>query len=193
MAMADTTPSKVYDIAEKLGYEGARTQSSAKAVYACADALGFVGPHARRITDALSDLKTVVGGGGGGVDLGALQASPSLVTRAPVVGNEPHYDDYVFSRYSVGDSVAIDDIASGGPGYVAAGLTCTVLVDTSAGFQADGYVCTLQEGEQDFVYATVAQWGGTITVGQDDDGVTPISLIMPALQDGEMLFVHLHT
>ena len=66
MAMADTTPGKIYDIAEKLGYEGARTQSSAKGVYACADALGFVGPHARRITDALSDLKTVVGGGGGG-------------------------------------------------------------------------------------------------------------------------------
>lgn len=70
MAMADTTPGKIYDIAEKLGYEGARTQSSAKGVYACADALGFVGPHARRITDALSDLKTVVGGGGGGGDLG---------------------------------------------------------------------------------------------------------------------------
>lgn len=71
MAMADTTPGKIYDIAEKLGYEGARTQSSAKGVYACADALGFVGPHARRITDALSDLKTVVGSGGGGVALGA--------------------------------------------------------------------------------------------------------------------------
>ena len=71
MAMADTTPGKIYDIAEKLGYEGARTQSSAKGVYACADALGFVGPHARRITDALSDLKTVVSGGGVGGSLGS--------------------------------------------------------------------------------------------------------------------------
>ena len=69
--MAYTDKDAIYEIAEKLGYEGARTQSSAKGVYACADALGFVGPHARRITDALSDLKTVVGGGGGGGDLGA--------------------------------------------------------------------------------------------------------------------------
>ena len=61
---------KIYDIAEKLGYEGDTGGNTSDAINACADALGFVGPHARRITDALSDLKTVVGGGGGGLGAG---------------------------------------------------------------------------------------------------------------------------
>lgn len=93
MAMADTTPGRIYDIAEKLGYEGARTQSSAKGVYACADALGFVGPHARRITDALSDLKTVVGGGGGGGSYGPSMFECCAAQAAPVQGGrsrKPH-------------------------------------------------------------------------------------------------------
>jgi hypothetical protein len=107
MANADTTPGRIYDIAEQLGYEGARTQSSAKGVYACADALGFVGPHARRITDALSDLKTVVGGGGGGVTLGELTYI-FMLDAEPVVDSALSTSDYAFSHIMVGDSVAAE-------------------------------------------------------------------------------------
>ena len=70
---------KIYDIAEKLGYEGDTGGNTSDAINACADALGFVGPHARRITDALSDLETVVGGGGGGG--GSVGAGVAIFVR----------------------------------------------------------------------------------------------------------------
>lgn len=165
MAMADTTPSKVYDIAEQLGYEGARTQSSAKAVYACADALGFVGPHARRITDALSDLKTVVGGGGGGGDLGALQPCPMASYSAkPVVGGEPEEMRAAIWYVKVGDSVVTEGNADleifPESAYYAAGCTIAINVLDAYANSADGYIVTLDGSGK---FATVAPWSGTIT------------------------------
>lgn len=193
MAMADTTPSKVYDIAEKLGYEGARTQSSAKAVYACADALGFVGPHARRITDALSDLKTVVGGGGGGGDLGPLGIAASA-SGTPTVGSMAAEGPCI-AQVRVGDQLAV----SSGDGqplstlHYAAGLTLTTPPVQSDTVVCSAYVVTLDSNGR---YATVEEWDGTITRREVTAGGNQAwvwDFVMPELADGEALELFLHT
>lgn len=69
--MAYTDKDAIYEIAEKLGYQGDEGLTTTEAVYAVAAALGYTGEHDKSVALALSDLKTVVGGGGGGGDLGA--------------------------------------------------------------------------------------------------------------------------
>lgn len=66
--MAYTDKDAIYEIAEKLGYQGDEGLTTTEAVYAVAAALGYTGEHDKSVALALSDLKTVVGGGGG--DLG---------------------------------------------------------------------------------------------------------------------------
>ena len=192
MAMADTTPSKVYDIAEKLGYEGARTQSSAKAVYACADALGFVGPHARRITDALSDLKTVVGGGGGGVDLGPL-ASVGMVYNEPTVGSSQSPSGGV-SEVRIGNALAV---SSGGAGIMspayAAGLTLSTVPSPAEDVVCSFYVVTMDNNTGK--YATVTAWDGTSTKRETTlySGAAWVwDFVMPELEQGELLYYWYH-
>ena len=189
MAKAD----KIYDIAEKLGYEGDTDGSTADAINAVSDALGFDGPHKGRITSALADLYTVVEGGGGGVDLGPLQTCPLFVDAAPVVGNTASIDDGLsFEHFKVGDTVVINYL-SGNVGKIAAGATAVAFLTTEAGLQVDAYVCTVEvDGDYNLVYTTVSPWTGTVTEGQDEDGVTPWSLVIPELQNDASLFLYPH-
>ena len=164
MAMADTTPSKVYDIAEQLGYEGARTQSSAKAVNACADALGFVGPHSRRITDPLTDLKSVVGGGGGGgnvlvvnMESGSGSQSAKMIAdkTAKEIYDAANAGTPVFALMKAGPSVMLFplgtamhmDNASGvifaAASYTRSSDAVSLIALTLDGGAADGTVYTL--------------------------------------------------
>ena len=149
MAMADTTPGKIYDIAEKLGYEGARTQSSAKGVYACADALGFVGPHARRITDALSDLKTVVGSGGGGGSYGPSMVEYAYSQNAPIVGNAISLTWGAWRAYagsSLVYSTSISGTYSSGIVMLATGLTIDSVPFPTTATTCDVYAVTKDAG-----------------------------------------------
>lgn len=68
--MAYTDKDAIYEIAEKLGYTGDEGLTTTEAVYAVASALGYTGEHDKSVALALSDLKTVVGSGGGGLGAG---------------------------------------------------------------------------------------------------------------------------
>ena len=186
---------KIYDIAEKLGYEGATGGNTSDAINACADALGFVGPHEKRITSALADLYTVVGGGGGG-DLGALQPSPMLSYSAePVVGGGPDESLAAIWYVKVGDSVVIEGDADlevfPFSKYYAAGCTIAISALDAYVSSVDGYIVTLDGSGK---FATVAAWGGTIT---KTASIIPDShdylFTMPTLSDGEHLVLYQHS
>lgn len=191
MAMADTTPGRIYDIAEQLGYEGARTQSSAKGVYACADALGFVGPHARRITDALSDLKTVVGGGGGG-NLGPIGIAAG-VSGTPTVGSTAVESECIVEA-RLGDKLvttAMDTPLN--TMFFAAGLTLTTSPVQNDTAVCSAYVVTLDSNGK---YATVEEWDGTVTrreVELEGEAAWVWDFVMPELAEGEAIDLYLHT
>ena len=100
----NTKADKIFDIAEKLGYEGDTEGSTADAINAVSDALGFDGPHKSRITSALTDLYTVVGGGGG---VGPLVFSPIVrSTTLPVVDEYPSLNSFMDAVWSasIGDA-----------------------------------------------------------------------------------------
>lgn len=182
MAMADTTPSKVYDIAEKLGYEGARTQSSAKGVYACADALGFVGPHARRITDALSDLKTVVGGGGGGGgDLGDLVPLPIALMAAPTIGGSIEQSNPMTPPYVAVGGKKLFDGQLQYTQKIASGLE--VGINNDAGYTLSAYVLTMASGTQ-----TITAMEPWPLESKTIDGHMLATWVMPALASSDTEF-----
>ena len=192
--MDKTDKQAVYDIAAKLGYTGAEGPSVASAIYAVAQAKGYEGACEGDASQALQALYTVVGGGGGGGDLGALQYPPVFVNDVPVIGNAVSYDEGIsFTRFDVGDTVAIDNLY-GNVGQVAAGITAVAFLTTEAGLQVDAYVCTVEfDAHENMIYSTVTPWTGTVTEGQDEDGVTPWSLVIPELQDEASLFLYPHT
>lgn len=179
---------KIYDIAEKLGYEGATGGNTSDAINACADALGFVGPHARRITDALSDLYTVVSGGGGGGDLGPLQPCPMFADAAPAVGETPDEYDGAFYSFSVGDqTVATATNPESGimavNSEVAAGVTIVV---TMYGVGIGSKVVTKAAGK----YATVTNGPAITKTASAHEGYYDCSFTMPTLGDGELLVLY---
>lgn len=151
---------KIYDIAEKLGYEGDTGGNTSDAINACADALGFVGPHARRITDALSDLKTVVGGGGGGGSLGAL-APIEMHGVTPEVGGSPNFWGGGISAVGVGDSIAATALqSSAGSALVARGAKLYSWAgegDVTTSYEIAAYAITYGD---EFKFATVRSIAG---------------------------------
>lgn len=190
-----TKADKIYDIAEKLGYEGDTEGSTSDAINAVSDALGFVGPHEKRITSALADLYTVVGGGGGGGDLGALQPSPmASYSVEPVVGGGPNESQVAIWYVKVGDSVVIEGDADleifPSSAYYAAGCTIAINALDADASSMDGYIVTLDGSGK---FATVAAWDGTIT---KTASTIPDShdylFTMPTLSDGERLVLYQH-
>ena len=170
---------KIYDIAEKLGYEGGTGGNTSDAINAVSDALGFVGPHARRITDALSDLYTVVsGGGGGGGDLGALQMFPMHSASAPIVtGLLPNAKLSTYS-VSVGSSEVVRDFDRA-PGNVAAGAVIGSLVAADKVDSIAFYSITPNSSFQQV--ETVTQLDIPVTEGETSEGYTLVSFTMPEL------------
>lgn len=182
---------KIFDIAEKLGYEGDTEGSTADAINAVSDALGFDGPHKGRITSALADLYTVVDGGGGGVDLGQL-ASVGMVYNEPTVGSSQSPSGGV-SEVRIGNALAV---SSGGAGIMspayAAGLTLST-IPVSEDAACSFYVVTIDNNTGK--YATVTAWDGTATKRETTLHGQPawcFDFVMPELEQGELLYYWYH-
>lgn len=106
--MAYTDKDAIYEIAEKLGYQGDEGLTTTEAVYAVASALGYTGEHDKSVALALSDLKTVVGGGGGGGSYGPSMVEYGLTfSAAPSVGNYPAVTWGAVKAYA-GDSLVFE-------------------------------------------------------------------------------------
>lgn len=185
---------RIYDIAEKLGYEGDTEGSTSDAINAVSDALGFVGPHEKRITSALTDLYTVVDGGGGGGDLGAL-TSIGILDAEPVVGSALSDAGVSFTYVMLGDAVAA--AASDGLTEIACGSKAYAWLyeeDESANITATAWKVTFEDGGHDPVCkSATALSGATCGVTYGDplslgESATWAYLVIPdpsTLADGE--------
>lgn len=190
--MAYTDKDAVYEIAEKLGYTGDEGLTTTEAVYAVASALGYTGEHDKSVALALSDLKTVVGGGGGGGDLGVT----GIVEGAngiPVVGGAPA-ENACIAEVRVGDQLAV---SGGGASmdayYFAAGLTLSTAATPSSEVVCAAYVVTFDGNGK---YATVEEWDGTLTKREttaDGEQAWCFDFVMPELAEGEAIELFLHT
>lgn len=138
---------------------------------------------------AILALAQYVGGGGGGVDVGALVES-YVDTAQPVVGSaatDPN-DEYIWTIEVGGTTVAKWD--AGFPSTAAAG-TIIATIPFQTADTCDGYVTTLDDDDQ---YVTVTAWDGTITAAVDaDTGWNYFTFAMPELQQGECLVLYPHT
>lgn len=167
---------KIFDIAEKLGYEGDTEGSTADAINAVSDALGFDGPHKGRITSALADLYTVVdGGGGGGGSLGALQNWPFIGDTAPEVGSYPPAGALLATGIDIGDTPVIGGFLNFHADGLAAGATMRFYAST---FTA-AYIVTTDDDE---AITAVENWDGVSAVSGEED---IYEFVMPTLQNTE--------
>lgn len=143
---------------------------------------------------AILALAQYVGGGGGGVDVGAL-AFVGGTGEAPTVG-EKLFTFPIIALAKIGDVAIYDGSPYGASasGGLAAGLTLTTnvvsaeLVDTLS-----AYVCTVDGSGQ---YATIEPWGGTLTrenAEYEGDPAYRWTFTMPELQEGERLVLYMHT
>lgn len=135
------------------------------------------------------------GGGGGGVDVGALALVAAEGSAVPTVGGTPDLDAIV-DVVKVGDAKISEAGTNGALMMVAAGASvATVGIPAEYVDTAEAYVCTADAGWTE--YQTVVQWDGTITrVGTtvlDDAPGYYWTFTMPELQDGELfvLWVYL--
>lgn len=188
--MAYTDKDAIYEIAEKLGYTGDEGLTTTEAVYAVAAALGYTGEHDKSVALALSDLKTVVGGGGGG-DLGALQPCSMVAWENQPTVNSPA-SDATYMRFesfdvdgqnvlaAVDESEQIDSVK-----MLSAGLTCTFILSDSDFDTASAYLVTLDES---YNYQTVTPWSGSIIKNDSQyEGAHSYTFTMPELQEGVFL------
>lgn len=195
--MAYTDKDAIYEIAEKLGYTGDEGLTTTEAVYAVASALGYTGEHDKSVALALSDLKTVVGGGGGGEPLGELVAWPLLVSGTPVVGGEPAFSpSSQVTAVKVGSSYvakkSYDWQAPLETQFVASGASIVFTLPDAYVSNLTGYVVTLNSDWSQYV--TVELWGGTVSKETSSaPNAHDYVVEMPSLQNGEVLVFELVT
>lgn len=192
--MAYTDKDAIYEIAEKLGYTGDEGLTTTEAVYAVAAALGYTGEHDKSVALALSDLKTVVGGGGGG-DLGAL-TNISILDAEPVVDSALSEADASFTYVMLGDAVVAS--ASSGFGEIACGSKAYAWLyeeDKSASITVTAWKVTYEDDGHDFVCKSATALSGAtcgVTYGDPlslDESATWAYLVIPdpsTLVDGEV-------
>jgi hypothetical protein len=191
--MAYTDKDAIYEIAEKLGYQGDEGLTTTEAVYAVASALGYTGEHDKSVALALSDLNTVVGGGGGGVDLGPIGTAAGA-SGTPEVG-KMSAESPCIAEARVGDQLAVTS-GDGQPlstSHFAAGLTLTTPPVQSDTVVCSAYVVTLDSNSK---YATVKEWDGTVTRREVTAGGSQAwvwDFVMPELAEGEAIELFLHT
>ena len=191
--MDKTDKQAVYDIATKLGYEGAYGPSVASGIYAVALALGYTGATDGDASQALQALYTVAGsGGGGGGDLGALQPSPMECYTEPTVGGSPDEPVGTFWQLKDGDTVVLKGDADtynfvAAP-LIAANMTIVASAADSEYSNISVYKVTLDGSGK---FATVAAWDGTVTKSASEfTGNHDYTFTMPVLGDGEFLALY---
>lgn len=170
---------KIFDIAEKLGYEGDTDGSTADAINAISDALGFDGPHKSRITSALADLYTVVdGGGGGGVELGDLVPLPIALMEAPTIGGSIEQSNPMLPPYVAVGGKRVFDGQLQYTQKIASGLETGI--DNAAGYTLSGYVLTIAAGT-----STITAMEPWPLESKTIDGRPCVTWVMPALASSD--------
>ena len=147
--MAYTDKDAIYEIAEKLGYTGDEGLTTTEAVYAVASALGYTGEHDKSVALALSDLKTVVGSGGGGGSYGPSMVEYAYSQNAPIVGNAISLTWGAWRAYagsSLVYSTSISGTYSSGIVMLATGLTIDSVPFPTTATTCDVYAVTKDAG-----------------------------------------------
>lgn len=192
--MAYTDKDAIYEIAEKLGYTGDEGLTTTEAVYAVASALGYTGEHDKSVALALSDLKTVVGGG---EQLGELVAWPLLVSERPVVGGEPSLSpSSQVTAVKVGSSYVVkksyDWQTPLESQSVASGASVVFTLPDAYVGSLTGYVVTFNDDWSQ--YATVELWSGMATkTTSDAPNAHDYVVEMPLLENGKVLVFEIVT
>lgn len=193
--MAYTDKDAIYEIAEKLGYQGDEGLTTTEAVYAVAAALGYTGEHDKSVALALSDLYTVVGGGGGGgVTLGDMQTAPYVAYAVPEVGNSFASGQLDLFKLGVGDAVAIDTLTIGSGMFsvpcVAAGVTLVFPGLTAAADIIAAYACTYDGTLSKYGTVTPLNLAITREAMPDFPDGSFYSFVMPEMEADTYLVVY---
>lgn len=179
--MAYTDKDAIYEIAEKLGYTGDEGLTTTEAVYAVASALGYTGEHDKSVALALSDLKTVVGGGGGGGDLGDLVPLPIALMEAPTIGGSIEQSNPMVPPYIAVGGKKLFDGQLQYTQKIASGLE--VGINNDAGYTLSAYVLTIASGTQ-----TITAMEPWPLDSETIDGHVLATWVMPALASSDTEF-----
>lgn len=180
---------EIYRIARKKGFTGPDTYDIDKAVGAVTEGItGTPSPTYGTIADALSDLYTVVSGGGG--DVGELV--PLLFVQAsPVVGESTHqtFNAMVYSVMTSDGKVICTP--SSGCDSVAAGVKTKAFISEST--TATAYFVTTEDTGHGDIFKTVEPAGITPTITEgtgDEAGYYYATWTMPTAQEGTILCIY---
>lgn len=167
-----------------------RGRTITDALDALADAMAGADVPLANCTTIVNAIDVVTanysGGGGGGVDVGAM-AFVGCALATPTVGGSFHTSP-IIALAKIGDVTIYDYSIVGDPagGSFAAGLTLTTdAIPTEYANTMNAYVCTADGSNQ---YATVELWDGTLTredAEYEGDPAYQWTFTMPELQEGE--------
>ena len=171
-----TKADKIYDIAEKLGYDGDTDGSTVDAINAISDTLGYSGTHQQRISGALVDLNTVVGGGGS--DLGDLVPVPRALMETPTIGGSIEQANPMLPPYVAVGGKRVFDGQLQYTQKIASGLEAGI--DNAAGYTLSGYVLTIAAGTS--TITAIEPWP---LESKTIDGRPCVTWVMPALASSD--------
>lgn len=145
---------------------------------------------------AILALAQYVGGGGGGVDVGALTRVSEETSAQPAVGNWGEFGT-VIATIKVGSATITDSGESADMPNAAAGTTvATDITMAKDADTADAYVCTLEGNwTNGWKYTAVTPWDGTVTRDEVEyQGETAYrwTFTVPELQEGQWLIIWKH-